>query len=155
MVHSDYANYFGFLGLEGYRKDHERQYEEELQNYRDIIHFYIDTYNRLLPLGEIKPAEVIPKKWYNYSRFDISNTDIQQGVKKGLEHWHEWEQSTLELYRAKGKELSEMMEASAVKTVMNLIEHVEEEIHRIEKWILEKKANNYNIDSILAEQKKN
>jgi len=48
-----------------------------------------------------------------------------------------------------------MMEASAVKTVMNLIEHVEEEIHRIEKWILEKKANNYNIDSILAEQKKN
>ena len=67
----------------------------------------------------------------------------------------EWEKETLELYRAKGKELNEMMEASAVKAVMNLIEHVEEEIHKIESWILEKKANNYSIENILAEQKKN
>lgn len=154
MVHAEYANYFGFLGLEGYRHDHECQYEEELQHYRDILHFYLDNYNKLLPLGKIHQPLVIPKDWYKYTRFDVTEKDIRNGVKQGLEHWHDWETTTLELYRAKGKELNEMMEASAVKKVMALIEDVEEEIHRIEKWMLEKNAADYSMESIQADQKK-
>lgn len=154
MVHSDYADYYGFLGLEGYRHDHECQYEEELKNYRKILHFYMDTYHKLLPMGEIKQANVIPKSWCKYTTFDVNESDMRRAVKDGLEGWLKWEKKTLELYRAKGKELTEMMEVTAAKQVMCLIEDVEKEIHEIEKWIIEKNTADYSVENIIEEQKK-
>jgi hypothetical protein len=60
MTHSQLADYFGFLGLEGYQQCHLYHYFDENCNYKKISNYYLKHYNKLLIDMPFKNPNVIP-----------------------------------------------------------------------------------------------
>ena len=61
MTHSQLADYFGFLGLEGYQKCHVYHYFDENKNYKCVANYYLKHYNKLLLDMPFKNPNVIPE----------------------------------------------------------------------------------------------
>lgn len=152
MVHTQLADYYSFLGLEGYKECHEYHALSESCNYRKINTFYIEHYNKLVPENRIENPNVIPENWYKYSRMDVDSSTKRNGIKSGLEKWMNWETETKQLYEQMYKELIGLNEISAAIEVSKLIEDVSGELKDIYEYILHKKAIDYDLTEIIAEQ---
>ena len=152
MVHERMADYYDFLSLKGYRYCHEYHSLKESIEYRKLYHYYMETYNKLIPETHFETPNVIPNNWYKYTRQDVDTKTKRTSVKSGLETWHNWEKETKELYEAMFKELYNMGEIAASLKVRDLIADVEEEIATIEDKILKHQAVDYDIQSIIDEQ---
>ena len=154
MIHEHLANYYDFLGLQGYRQCHEYHYKEESCSYRKLYHFYITTYNRLLPDMRFENPEVIPSNWISYTRQDVDMKTKRMAVQEGLTKWVNWERSTLDLYKEMYQELIKLGEiGSAVRLEENICD-VMEELKTAEKYQLNKVAINYDMNIIVDEQRK-
>ena len=152
MTHSDFADYYYFLNLCGYGDLHLEHYIEESLAHRDLQKWYIIHYNRLLPQNKIDYESVIPESWYKYKRTDVDANTIEKAVRNGLETWVAWETETKELYEKMFKELMMMDEISAALYVKKLVEDVTEELCTAQDCHLKKKATDYSISDIIAEQ---
>ena len=154
MVHDQLANYYDFLGLQGYKKCHECHYFKENETYRKTYHYYVKKYNRLLPETRFDNPNIIPSSWYQYNRQDVDRNTKQKAVEDGLNKWVKWEGGTLQLYQSMYKELIEIGEIAAATYVMyHLIKDVSEELMTAEKYQLNKNATGYDLTSIIEEQK--
>ena len=74
MNHEQFANYYDFLGLEGYKLFHEYHFFEEVHNYRQFMTYYIDHYNKLITdhsSDSLTSFVIIPGNWYDYLREDM------------------------------------------------------------------------------------
>jgi len=60
MTHSQLADYFGFLGLDGYQECHTYHYFEENCNYKKIGRYYIEHFNKLLKDNPVKNPAIVP-----------------------------------------------------------------------------------------------
>lgn len=152
MVHEQLANYYDFLGLNGFRIEHEHQYIEESSSYRSLCHFYVNHYNRLIEESRVENPKIIPDSWYRYSRFDVDSTTKRNGIENGFKEWKNWETETRQVYESLYCELFKMGEISASMFVQKLIEDVENELKRIDKEILELKATSYDMTYIMELQ---
>lgn len=121
MVHEQLANYYDFIGLEKYGKDHEKHYISESKSYRKLNKFYISHHNRLIKETKIENPNVIPAGWYGYSRLDVDTQTKKKALKSGVETWIEWERSTVDLYSDMYRELLELNEVVAAEFVKTLI----------------------------------
>ena len=153
MVHENFANYYDFLGLKGYKKCHEYHFLDELMNYRQICKYYINHCDRIIPDSKIDAPDIIPSTWYDYTRQDVSPSDLQKAVKEGLTKWHAWEESTKALYQKLYTEAMAIGEVAVAEFIMSFIKDVECELKKVKRYVLEKQATNYNISDIMSEQK--
>lgn len=153
MVHEQFANYYDFLGLDGYRQCHEHHYEEESKSYREIYHYYVTTYNKLLPNLKFENPNVVPSNWLNYTRQDVDTKTKRIAIQDGLNKWVEWEKDTKHLYQTMYQELMNIGEVGAACKIMELICDVSEELKTAEQYQLNKIATNYDIVDIIEEQK--
>lgn len=153
MMHEQLANYYDFLGLDGYKRCHEYHYMMETCSYRGICRYFINHHNKLIPYEEVENPEVIPENWYNYTRQDVDATTKKNAVRNGLTKWVEWERNTKLFYEQMYKELMDINEVASACKVKCLIMDVDCELKKAERYLLNKAAINYDINSIISEQR--
>ena len=151
MTHEEFANYYDFLGLKGYKRCHEYHYLDEICQYRGLVRYFINHHNKLIET-EIEAESVIPESWYRYTRQDVDATTKRNAVKSGLQKWVQWERSTKHLYEQMYQELMKIDEVASACKVKELIMHVDCELKKAERYLLCKEATNFDLGSIIAEQ---
>lgn len=60
MMHEQMADYYNFLGLDGFKRLHEYHFICETISMRRIHRYFIDHCNQLLPVANTKHIDVIP-----------------------------------------------------------------------------------------------
>lgn len=153
MLHEQLANYYDFLGLKGYKRCHEYHFMQENCAYRGLCRYFINHHNKIIPYREVDDPHLIPDSWYRYTREEVDVSTKRNAVKNGLQKWVEWEHSTKELYEKMWKELIEIDEVASACKVKELITNVDCELKKAERYWLDKKAIDFSIDAIIAEQK--
>ena len=152
MMHEEMANYFDFLGLDGYRKCHEDHYYDEIKNHRKLNIYYINHYNKLIYLDKIPIPTIIPESWYSYTRQDVDIATKKDAIQKSLVKWIEWEKETKKIYEEVYCELMNVGEIGAAIFLQQFINDVDEEIIDAQKYHLNKEAIRYDMSDIIAEQ---
>lgn len=129
--HSQLADYFCFLGLQGFKRMAEYQFMKECAGKRKMHRRYIDTHHRILPVRQIEMVQLIPKEWTRYTTEDIDDSVIPRFVKAILKEWYEWEQETKELYEDICDQFQEMGMHADCEYVKDLIANGEKECKKI------------------------
>lgn len=153
MTHTQLADYYDFLGLEGYKRCHEYHALQETCNYRGINRYFINHYDRLIPEKEVEDPQMIPDSWYNHVRQDVDNNTKRNAVKTALDNWVRWEKDTKDLYQRMYQELMEIGEVAGAFKVKELICDVDKELKKAQRYQLNKMMTEYNLSDIVAEQK--
>lgn len=153
MVHSQLADYYRFLGLDKYADEHERHYKTESCNWRNVSAYYIEHCNRLIPEQPIDNPEVIPSDWYRVSRQEVDTATKRRAVEKGLTRWVDWETETKKLYEKAFSDLLAIGEGAAAMRIKKCLCAVDYELAEAQKYLLNKKAIDYDIGYLIGEQK--
>ena len=152
MVHEQFANYYDFLNLKGYRLEQEHQYIEESRSYRRLYSYYINHFNKLIESGKIEDPKIIPESWYKHTRFDVDSSTKRKAVENGFSEWKKWEEKTHSFYCEMYKELIEINDISSAIFLEKLIKDVSTELYKINQTILLLKSSEYSIDYINDQQ---
>lgn len=152
MIHTEFADYYLFLNLPGYAACHRYHAKSESKSRHELHEYYITHYGKLIQHQAQSAVDVIPNNWFSYSRVDVSPSDIAAAVRKGLEAWVKWERDTKQLYQSAYRELMEQGEVAAACFVRNMVLDVAEELNNAERYLLNKKAVDYDIGAIMSEQ---
>lgn len=153
MLHDQLANYYDFLGLEGYKRCHEYHYFMENVAYRSLNRYFINHHNMLIPEAEFTNESIIPESWYNHVRSDVDTATKKNGVKMGLTKWVEWERKTKKLYEQMYQELMNIDEVASACKIKCFIQDVDKELKSAERYWLNKEAIGYDMNAIISEQK--
>ena len=153
MIHENLANYYDFLGLQGYKRCHEYHFMKETCDYRGLCRYYINHFSKLIKEPRFEAPDIIPTTWYMHVREDVDVATKQKAVKQGLEKWHSWEAETKILYQNMAKELLDKGEIAAYNKINELVQGVDMELKKVQRYILNKEATDYDMDSIIGEQK--
>ena len=153
MIHESLANYYDFLGLGGYKRCHEYHYMLETIEYRGLCRYFINHYSMLIPDSRIDTPNIIPESWYNHVREDVDVNTKRSAIKSALEKWRDWETETKKLYQDMYHELMKLNEVAACQKIDELICGVDKELKKVQRYILNKEAIDYNMSSIISEQK--
>lgn len=153
MTHEQLANYYDFLGFPGYRRCHEYHYEKESKAFRRLTRYFLEHHNMLIPTLPVENPSVIPASWYKYNRNEVDLNTKRSAVKSGLQMWLDWEIATKKLYEDAYKQLVDMGEIASAEQIKCLICDVDEELKTVQQYHLNKRAIDYNLASIVAEQK--
>ena len=70
--HEQLADYFCFLGLQGFKRKLECQYMDECVNKRKLHHKYINLHQKLIPLRQVQFPQMIPRDWSKYTTDDVN-----------------------------------------------------------------------------------
>lgn len=154
MIHEQLANYYDFLGLKGYKRCHEYHFLVETLSYRSVCRYFINHHNKMIEEDKLDNPNVIPQNWFKYKRQDVDNATRKNAVKEGLDTWLSWERDTKELYQQMYGELYNVGEFASACKIKELIESVDHELKQVERYALSKKATDYNMSDIIAEQGK-
>ena len=153
MLHEQMANYYDFLGLEGYKRCHEYHMFKEMCTYRSTYRYFINHHNMLIPDERIENPEAIPASWFKYTRQDVDSATKKNAVKSGLNAWVDWERDTKALYEDMYGELMELGEVASALKIKQLVCDVDCELKKAERYQLNKEAIGYDMGAIIAEQK--
>lgn len=153
MVHEQFADYYDFLGLSGYKRCHEYHFFEESRAFRKLSRYYINHHNKLIPYKAVEDPKIIPASWYEHVRDDVDVGTIKSAVKTGLLKWVSWERETKTLYERMYKELLDIGEVASAAKISEFIRDVDSELKEAERYYLNKEAIGYDMISIIEEQK--
>lgn len=145
MVHEQLANYYDFLSLDGYRREHEKQFIEESKHYRELCHFYASHYNKLITMSQVEDPKLIPESWFKYTRFDVDSNTKKNGVENGFKEWKNWELKTLELLQNSYRELFNLNEIAACLYIRKMIDEVESELQNVYSAIFQLESTGYDL----------
>lgn len=136
--HEQLADYFCFLGLQGFKRMLEYQYMNECADKRKLHRKYIERHHKILPVQQIQAPMFIPQSWSNYTTENIDDGVIPKFVKSAIAEWKQWEERTKELYQKAWQNLKDMGYATDAEHVKELVKGVEKElkdIHRISETL--------------------
>ena len=154
MTHEQFANYYDFLNLEGYKRCHEYHMMKEMCDYRSLCRYYINHYNKLIRDIPIENPHVIPENWYNYTRKEVDAGTKRNAVSTALNAWVNWETETKKLYEQAFKDLMELGEVAGACKIKEYIQDVDCELKKATRYLLNKETTQYDINSIVSEQKR-
>lgn len=151
MFHNQLSQYYDFLGLTEYSRCHKEHFLQETTEFLNLSDYYVNCYNKLIPMAETSNPDVIPENWYEYSRQDVDPSTLKSAVKNGVSKWVEWEKSTKKLYEQMYQELSNLGEIHSANFVLTLIQNVSREILTAEAKQHRLSLVNFDISEIVAE----
>jgi hypothetical protein len=154
MVHAQMADYFRFLGLEGYAQCHEYHFLAETKNYRKLSQYYTKHYNKLILDLPIENPHIIPSDWSQYTRYEVSSDIRKNSVIAGFEKWLDWETKTKKIYEMYCKELFNNNEFGSMVEIENYVRDVDKEIKDVHQKIISLKSVDYDMSDIHNEQEK-
>ena len=154
MIHAQLAEYYDFLGLQGYKRCHEYHFLKESCEYRGVSRYFINHHNMLIPEERIEDPSIIPESWYQHTRDDVDMNTKKNAVRSGLKKWVDWETDTKDLYQRMYQELMSIGEVASACKIKELIYGVDEELKKAERYWLNKEAMGWDMPTIISEQKK-
>lgn len=152
MTHAKLADFYGFLGFDGYQKCHEYHYISENLSYRQVNNYFIHHYNRLIQDGQFNVSKIVPDQWYQHNRSDVSSETKKVSLQSGIEAWVKWERSSKKTYETLYYELLQLKEIAAAGMVKILIQDVDGELAIAEQEWIKIKSLEYNVNDIMLEQ---
>ena len=152
MIHENLANYYDFLGLKGYKRCHEYHFLSESCSFRKLNRYFINHHNKLIPNKNVDTPQVIPDSWYQVSRLDVDNAVKRNAIKNGLTIWHNWEKETKQLYEDMYNQLMSINEVASALHIKEYICDVDDELKKVERYMLNKEAIEYDLSVIIPEQ---
>lgn len=153
MIHEQLANYYHFLNLSGYATCHEYHFMKESKSYRELCKYYITHYDKLIPETQFDNPEVIPESWYQHTRQDVDANTKRNAVKQGLVKWVDWEMKTKKLYSDMYKEVLENGNVDSACFIKDMVKDVSKELKHATSYLLDKEAIDYDMPTIIQEQK--
>lgn len=155
MNHEQFANYYDFLGLEGYKLCHEYHYFEQSCNYRKFITYFIKHYDKLISnfsLGSFVSPSIIPNNWFEHERNDIDINIRRSAVKTGLEKYVRWEIETQKYLEDLYIQAININEVNLAMKIKQYIKDVEEEIEKAKSQKILIQSTDYDLPTIVSEQ---
>ena len=152
MFHEQMADYFDFLGLMGFKREHEYRFFAENAEMRGVHRYVLNHHNVLLPEEPVEAVKAIPSSWYNYSRFDVDMATRKKAIEEAFSKWRVWEKETKAFYCEKFVELTANKSIADANKLNELITDVDMELKHLERQILELKAVDYDSFYVMQEQ---
>ena len=155
MTHQQLANYYDFLGLQGYKCCHEYHLNEQFCNYREFVSYYITHCNKLLlkqPVQSLISNPIIPDNWYNFVRQDVDINTRRNAVKNGVEKWVQWQKETKKVLEDMYIEFINNNQVGIAIELSKYIKNVTKEIQIAQQKLLKLKATDFDMPTIVAEQ---
>lgn len=152
--HSQLADYFCFLGLQGFKRMAEYQYMRECAELRKMHRRYIDMHEKVLPMCEGEKPQLIPKDWSRYTTQDIDDSVIPRFVRMALKEWYEWEKETKEMYEEVCDQFQNLGMHADCEFVKDLITDAEKECKKIMRLYEKLNGTGYDVNTIHQVQDK-
>lgn len=153
MTHSQLADYFGFLGFEGYQLCHLYHFFEENCNYKKIAKYYLKHYSKILIERPFQNPNIIPKDWWQYTREQVGNDVRKNAVQAGFDKWVNWEKDTKKFYEMQYQNLVKENEISGAEELAKYITDVDYELAEAEQERIELMGMSYSVLDIMMQQK--
>ena len=154
MMHGQFADYFDFLGLRGYKHLHEYQHLAESIERRKVCRYYINHHNALTKEGFSGEVNVIPDAWYTAKRLSVGKSTKQKAVEDGFLEYHNWESETKSVYEKYAQKLRETGAVADAIFVEKLVEDVSAELKTVEQMISDLISTGYDMVYITENQSK-
>lgn len=152
--HSQLADYFCFLGLQGFKRMAEFQFMKECAEMRKMHRRYIDHHGKILPVKDVRKSSFIPQSWSQYTTKDIDDSMLSKFTKLALESWHEWEKEGKEIYEDICDMLMDAGLHSDSEYVKDLLEGAEKECKKVMRLIEKLNGTGYDVTSVHGMQDK-
>lgn len=152
--HSQLADYFCFLGLQGFKRMCEYQYMKECAEMRKMHRRYIDHHNRVLPVRDIEKPDLIPKDWARYTTKDIDDSVVPKFVRMALTEWYEWEKESKEILEEICQQMQDMGLHADVEYVKDCIVDGEKECKKVMRLYEQLNGTGYDATAIHGMQDK-
>lgn len=145
MMHGQFADYFDFLGLRGYKRLHEYQHLAENIERRKVCRYYINHHNMLIKEDFSGKVNIIPDAWYTAKRLSVGKSTKQKAVEDGFLEYHNWESETKSVYEKYVQKLRETGSVEDAISVEKLVEDVGEELKTVEQMISDLISTGYDM----------
>lgn len=145
MMHGQFADYFDFLGLRGYKRLHEYQHLAESMERRKVCRYYINHHNALIKEDFSGEVNIIPDAWYTAKRLSVGKSTKQKAVEDGFIEYHNWESETKSIYEKYSQKLREAGAVADAIFVEELVEDVGEELQTVERMISDLISTGYDM----------
>lgn len=156
--HSQLADFFCFLGLQGFKRMCEYQYMKECAELRKTHKRYIDNHHRIIPPGMDVYAgnkpDVIPKDWNRYTTQDIDDNVIPKFVRMALTKYYEWETETKDILTEQCERLMQLNLYADYEFLKEMILDVEKEIKKVMRLYEQLNGTGYDVTTIHGVQDK-
>ena len=155
MNHQQFANYYDFLGLQGYKLCHECHFYEQNCGYRKFITYFIKHYDKLIPtfaLGSFSSPSIVPDNWNEHKRNDMDINTRRNAVKTGLEKYIRWEEETQRYLEDMYVQALNVNEINLAMKIKQYIESVVDELEKGKTQHLLIKSTDYDLPTIVSEQ---
>lgn len=140
MFHSFEVDLYDLLRLDGFKKMHEHQVEEESCNLEKVKHKYIETYRKIPVLTAERKS--LWKEKASLTTDNITHEKAEELVKESMKAYCEWETEVLEhLMKIRRDSKDKCAIHKMVKDVMEELEFVEAIVKVLEE-------RDYSYDSI-------
>lgn len=134
MLHCDLANMFDFMGLHGFKRQHEFRALEEFAEMRGMNRYAINHLGVMPSGGNVgRTKEIVPNTWKGAKRTDVTESDRKSRVKDLFARWNEWERETKDLYQKRFKDLVNLGMIACANKVNELIVAADKELKLAER----------------------
>lgn len=152
MMHGQFADYFDFLGLRGYKLLHEYQHLAESIERRKVCRYYINHHNALIKEDFSGEVNIIPDAWYTAKRLSVGKSTKQKAVEDGFLEYHNWESDTKSVYEKYAQKLRETGSVADAIFVEKLVEDVSAELKTVEQMVSDLISTGYDMVYITENQ---
>ena len=153
--HGHMAEQFDFMNLKGFAQWQKEMRREEMEKCEKTHKRFIGRRRMMLdPPDRRYQYDTMPQHWYGHSNMELSPEDISAHVRKSLNHCLQWEEETLEMYKQKAKELSDLEAYDEYMEVKELMTGVLSEIEMIRDLMMELESVRYDTKHIKKLQEK-
>lgn len=152
--HEQLADYFCFLGLQGFKRMLEYQYMKECAEKRKVHHHYIDIHKRVIPVKQVTTPVFIPKEFSRYTTLEMDDSVIPKFVRSALKEWHDWEEETKDIFEEQCTVAKSMDMIADEEYIKELVLDVTKEIKKVARIIEKLNGTGYDVTMIHGVQDK-
>lgn len=155
MFHDRMMDLYGFLGLFGFKKMHEYQLYSEYMERRKAKCYVLEHMNVLIKdMPDEQGLNFIPEEWYSHTRHDLTPENKKQYISPFFQAYKKWEEETKDLLSYCANELMYMGQMAEFKEVMEMVEDVEKELHKLEDLLIKLESVDFDMKYVLDMQEK-
>lgn len=153
-LHEQLADYFCFLGLQGFKRKLEYQYMCEVAGKRKLHHKYVNMHHKLISMRQVEVPHLIPNEWSRYTTLDVNDNVLPKYVKSAMEQYKEWEEKTKQLYEDLWQECISYGMTADAGYISDLVSDVTKEIKKVNRMCEQLNGTGYDATAIHTMQDK-
>lgn len=153
-MHEQLADYFCFLGLQGFKRKLEYQYMNEVAGKRKLHHKYINLHHKIIPMKQVEVLHIIPSDWSRYTTNDVNDNVLPKFVRSAMQQYKDWEEQTKQLYEELWQQCTNYGMTADADYISKLVKNVTKEIKEINRMCEQLNGTGYDSVSIHSMQDK-